>query len=814
MKDIKSVNIPVNKGLFTFGVGTLLAFLALLPYIVYDRGLFLYYGDFNVQQIPFYQLAHEAVRTGNVFWNWGTDLGANFLGSYSFYLLFSPFFWLTLPFPTTFVPYLMGPLIALKTGCCAFTAYLFLKRFVKDIDYAIIGGLLYAFSGFAMYNIFFNHFHEAMIVFPLLLIGLEKSMIDEKWGWFALAITINAIINYWFFIGAVVFVILYFMVRFIDDDWVLTKKKFLFLAVEAVVGLLMAAVVLLPSVLAIADNPRTGGTNILLGNNLWYYSNPQRYLGIIHSILFSPDMPALNNWFPDHGGQWSSISAYIPLFSVSMVLAWMYSQKQNWIKRILIVSFVMAMVPMLNHSFVLFNNSYYARWFYMPILMMSLATVLALENSYKGGSVDPWKGLSITGLGIVIIAGISGLTPFVEDGEIVYGNYNYLDKFLATLAITVLGFSAVTVLMYFRDHPKFKERLINLTFLGCFVYMFSTLLIGKMTYHDNSWITETAMPARDNMSMSAEGVFERSDVYEGNDNIGMYWNIPNIQAFHSVVPASIMEFYPSVGVKRDVSSKPEITYDELRSMLSVRWLYYNEEEDTKYVPDDYLLVDNKYGYDIYENLNYIPMGFVYQNYVTQEQLDEVSNTKHGRVYISAIYLDEDGIGRNDDILIPITEDLTDRWYQYSYYDDVVARNEKVCDSFTVTKTGFVATSSFNSDELVFFSVPYDKGWSAQINGEDVLIEKANVGFMAVRVPGGDSEIVFTFTPSGIEAGAVITVVAVLLFAGYLKFLVPIVSKKEEMCLLNTEQVGEEVNIESTNEKDSELGFETECDENV
>ena len=110
--------------------------------------MFWFYGDFNVQQVPFYKMCHEAVRTGQIFWDWNTDLGANFIGSYSFYLLGSPFFWLTLPFPTDFVPYLMGPLLILKMACASFTAYLFLRRFVKEPDFALIGGILYAFSGF------------------------------------------------------------------------------------------------------------------------------------------------------------------------------------------------------------------------------------------------------------------------------------------------------------------------------------------------------------------------------------------------------------------------------------------------------------------------------------------------------------------------------------------------------------------------------------------------------------------------------------------------------------------------------------------
>ena len=54
-------------------------------------------------------------------------------------------------------------------------AYALLRRFVRP-DYALIGGILYAFSGFSIYNVFFNHFHEAIIYFPLMLLGLERFM--------------------------------------------------------------------------------------------------------------------------------------------------------------------------------------------------------------------------------------------------------------------------------------------------------------------------------------------------------------------------------------------------------------------------------------------------------------------------------------------------------------------------------------------------------------------------------------------------------------------------------------------------------------
>ncbi len=152
---------------FFYGLG--LSFLVFLPFVIVDNGYFLYYGDFNVQQVPFYQMCHDAIRSGNIGWSWTTDLGANFIGSYTFYLLGSPFFWLTIPFPSEAVPYLMAPLLVLKFACASLTGFVYLRRYVRREDWAVMGGILYAFSGFSVYNVFFNHFHEAIVFFPLML---------------------------------------------------------------------------------------------------------------------------------------------------------------------------------------------------------------------------------------------------------------------------------------------------------------------------------------------------------------------------------------------------------------------------------------------------------------------------------------------------------------------------------------------------------------------------------------------------------------------------------------------------------------------
>ena len=165
--------LPLVNGqvqyLFVLAVGFITALTVMLPYMIYDSGYFLMYGDFNVQQYPFYMHAHDAILAGETGWDFKTDLGVNFIGSYSFYNLGSPFFLLTLLLPSGAVPYTIGPLLAVKICCAGMTGYAYIRRFTKYEEYAVLGGLMYAFSGFSIFNMFFNHFHEPMVFFPLML---------------------------------------------------------------------------------------------------------------------------------------------------------------------------------------------------------------------------------------------------------------------------------------------------------------------------------------------------------------------------------------------------------------------------------------------------------------------------------------------------------------------------------------------------------------------------------------------------------------------------------------------------------------------
>lgn len=125
------------------------------------------------------------------------DLDANLIGSYSFYLLGSPFFWPIIPLPSNAVSCLMGPLLVLKLASPGCTSCLYLKRYVRDPESVMAGGILYVSPGFFVYNIFFDHFHKAIIVFPLPLWAMDEHIYHRRRGILAATAFASCSVSYY-----------------------------------------------------------------------------------------------------------------------------------------------------------------------------------------------------------------------------------------------------------------------------------------------------------------------------------------------------------------------------------------------------------------------------------------------------------------------------------------------------------------------------------------------------------------------------------------------------------------------------------------
>ena len=85
---------------------------------------------------------------------------------------------------------------------------------------------------------------------------------------------------------------------------------------------------------------------------------------------------------------------------------------------------------------------------------------------------------------------------------------------------------------------------------------------------------------------------------------------------------------------------------------------------------------------------------------------------------------------------------------------------------STSKNKVFATYDVKQDTSIFFTIPYDKGWSAYQDGKKIEIKQAQTGFMKIDVPKGKGTITLSFIPNGFVIGAICSFTSLLLFGIY------------------------------------------------
>ena len=763
------------------GLCALTAAIFFLPFYILDGGFFHYAGDFNSQQISFYRYMNGFVKGAgypdsafagaphNTF-SWATDLGSGVMNAYSFYLYGSPFFWLSVLLPQSWLPYMMVPLLVLKFGVAGGGAFLYLRRYVKNANYAVLGACLYALSGFAVYNVFFNHFVDVVALFPYLLWALDEAIYENRHGLFAFWVAVNLLNNYFFFVGQVIFLCIYFVCKLTAKDFRLTGRKFGHLLWESVLGVAMGCLLLFPAVLSLLQNPRT--IDLSSGWGFLTYSKVQQYLAILLSWILPPDSPYLTSVWSEGVIKWTSMTAYLPLCSLAGAMAYWRSRKADSKKRIVAVCAVCALVPVLNSAFYALNSSYYARWYYMPTLILAAMTVNALEDP----DVDldaPARGIGWIMLATLVFAVVPVRDDATETWS--FGVLKNPGQFFVVLGFGLLGLMLYRVLCSrWRQDSRFMQRMTAAVLVFACVFAMVHIGIGKF----GQWHTDSDLVEQDTNALLLkndlpEGDY-RIDTYKIHDNIGMWLDKSCLQYFGSTAAPSILSFYPGLGVKRDVRSEPEITNYALRGLLSVEYLITTPEKCESFEDEadaGWTYLGETDGYALYRNDNYVPMGFTYDYYVTEATYETSIKTLRSNLLMRALVLEDEDVAQYGKYLTELPDEMLEDLYYDSYTQDCADRRAHSCSVFQMNNAGFHAEITLDKANLVFFSVPYDDGFTAYVNGEKANILQVDEGLMAVLCPAGANSIDFVYQAAGLSASRVVTAVAIPVWVVYVAYFV-------------------------------------------
>ena len=557
-------------------------------------------------------------------------------------------------------------------------------------------------------------------------------------------------------------------------------RLFVRLAFESLLGAALGFVLLWPAVLSILQNPRT--IDLSSGWGFLTYSKVQQYLAILLSWILPPDSPYITSIWSEGIIKWTSMSAYLPLCSLAGAMAYWRARKGDSKKRIVATCAIFALVPVLNSAFYALNSSYYARWYYMPVLILCAMTASALESpDISADELDA----PVRGIGWLMVATLAFALVPVQDGDTKEWSLGVLQnpgQYAAVLSFGIGGLILYRLLCRrWRGSQAFARRMTAVVLAFACAFSMVHIGIGKFgQWHTDSDLVEqytSAIKLKDDLP---EGDW-RVDTYKTHDNLGLWLDKSSLQYFGSTAAPSILSFYPALGVKRDVRSEPDISNYALRGLLSVKYLITTPEKQEDFLAaadDGWSYYDTKDGFMLYENENYVPMGFTYDYYITEESYETTVKNTRANLLMRALVLSEEDAEAYGKYLEKLPEaKLDDLWYD-TYVSDCADRRASACSSFQMTNSGFHAEITLKKDDLVFFSVPFDDGFTAYVNGEETEVIRVDEGLMAVLAPAGENTIDFVYQADGYSLASKVSLAALAAFALYAGYFV---WKKKKHC---------------------------------
>ncbi|MDO4883237.1 MAG: YfhO family protein, partial [Oscillospiraceae bacterium] len=102
--------------------------------------------------------------------------------------------------------------------------------------------------------------------------------------------------------------------------------------------------------------------------------------------------------------------------------------------------------------------------------------------------------------------------------------------------------------------------------------------------------------------------------------------------------------------------------------------------------------------------------------------------------------------------------------------------QNVMNTTKLTASSMEGTIDVKQDGLFYTSIPYEKGWTAVVDGQKVDVSAVGNAMLAFPISQGEHTIKLYYYPNGFWPGFAVTMVCILIFAA-LCFLIYVKKKK-------------------------------------
>lgn len=710
--------------LFTLG-------LSFMPLLLL-QGDWCIFSDFLHQQLPFILETKRLLSSGFPWWSWNTYLGADFVGSYSFYTLTSPFVWINCLFPEYLVPYGIALTFVLKFVCMALLCFSYLRKMGVSKSVSAFGAFLFTFSSFNITSIYYYHFYEPVMAFLVLLLAIEAFLQHERWGMLALvgATFLVMFINFYFALGSLMAALIYVICRSISGKIGMNFRIASKGGLAVLLGIVLCSFLLFPTIYQMSLTIRAQSHGAIDMHSML------NLLERFRSLLM-PKIIEGKTIFVDSSGGFSN-EACVAVVGLALAVSHILLHR-NWLSYLLITLLLLYLTPM-NGIFTLFTNPLYTRWAYGLTLVVVLCTSRMIDECIVDKTKIKKIIIAYLFLSTIIVA------AFYINVLFKTGRLPGL-KYMVQLLLFLMGVAATFLWVV----NKLKLR--NLVLISIAAVVIQMWLVLYNLHSINNGVDSTLYAnIIENVELEKENIyhsrtefhFEKHTIIDYN--IGLLRNRPSTSTYHSVIRRDIDSLYMTVYNHYIVNKlRPAKHRDEINALLSVKDVY---EIDS--VGDI-----SKQGARCI-----LPIGFSYDSYIARSEFNALMNdtTRNLPLLMLNHLVIEDG-----------DADLLDDCLKKGDADSllnldgaVAERRRFVASKFTGDSRGYTAQVDLPQESVMFFSVPFSKGFTATIDDTPTTIHRANLCLQAVKVPAGRHTIIVNYFPPWLKEGLWLSLVGLLL----------------------------------------------------
>lgn len=729
---LKSINKKEKIAFFiVIGISILLIFF---PYFFMGRKYLTTFDTANLH-ISFYTEFRNKIYSGeSLLWSHNFLFGSSFLTGKTFYLTTDIFSYIFLLFPFLEVVDALFVIQLIKSVVSYVGMYRFLDEFNFSFKSKIVGSIVYTFSGWFFLFYGMPTFASFAALIPFFFTAIEHYLKDDK----KIEVIVTTIIlicsNFYFFYSLSLFLVFYWITRYLlyADKFIFKEffKKTITLIFIYVLSIGITTPIFIPTVYGMINNSRISesGVTDILWSPLRIYadmfvkfiSSPVYVSKHVNTVLQS------NYYRLDQIGLFTSSCAclLLPQFFVA-------SKKKN---KIIVGCFIIIMLTFL---FTQFGCSLFHgfaepsfRWtLFLTFVICVLFTYLINKIEYIN-----FKLLLITFIFYLLI---SLLIIFH------YKVYSVAKVYFCVLLLSLILMFVYLLLIWKKSSLLYVVVIFEVVLLG-FVsnYLWKNDYQNKYTYDfipknyfksfdDNNefyriWISQY------NVDMDYEKDFN----YNSNLQLGY----KSFYSYDSEYESSLTNLIKSYG---QYFQWYGFTYDGIITAASGKYYVAKNEDELPNPNFQFVEQIGDSEYNLYLNKDYRLFGYTNNNVYPFEKWDYEDTLTKDQYIKNYLVISEKDI--NDYKLNDLSQCQSHHLEKLEY-----------------TNTSFDGDIETTTDELLFFSIPYNEGWKIYCDGELLNIIKADSGFMSVLIPEGKHHIHLEYFPYGMNTGFIIMTVSLLL----------------------------------------------------